>query len=142
MGYSSQMKHRGFPLTSGAQKSSACRNGKKFWRADDESRQFVMSVTQMSFDIRARVAQNIEQAGDIVQSFSEHNMPAYEICYLDEAGALTYKFSATCDDDQRAKILAHAMKLPSAKKLEVWAGEALIYTRPSTVLESHLLRAS
>ena len=57
-------------------------------------------------------------------------MPAYEICYLDEAGALTYKFSATCDDDQRAKILAHAMKTPSAKKLEVWAGEALIYTRP------------
>jgi len=101
-----------------------------------------MSVTQMSFDIRARVAQNVEQAGDIVQSFSEHNMPAYEICYLDETGALTYKFSATCDDDQRAKILAHAMKLPSAKKLEVWAGEALIYTRPSVVLESHLLRAS
>lgn len=105
-------------------------------------RQFVMTVTQMSFDFRAHVAQNIEQAGDIVQSFSEHNMPAYEICYLDETGALTYKFSATCDDDQRAKILAHAMKLPSAKKLEVWAGEALIYTRPSAVLESHLLRAS
>ena len=37
-------------------------------------------------------------------------MPAYEICYLDEDGALTYKFSANCDDDQRAKILAHAMK--------------------------------
>ena len=32
-------------------------------------------------------------------------MPAYEICYLDEAGALTYKFSADCDSDQRAKIL-------------------------------------
>ena len=58
-------------------------------------------------------------------------MPAYEICYLDEDGALTYKFSADCDDDQRAKILAHAMKLPSAKKLEVWSGDALIYTRPS-----------
>jgi len=34
-------------------------------------------------------------------------MPAYEICYLDEDGALTYKFTADCDDDQRAKILAH-----------------------------------
>jgi hypothetical protein len=69
-------------------------------------------------------------------------MPAYEICYLDEAGALTYKFSATCDDDQRAKFLANAMKLPSAKRLEVWTGEALIYTRPSAVLERQMLRAS
>ena len=69
-------------------------------------------------------------------------MPAYEICYLDETGGLTYKFSANCDDDQRAKILAHAMKLPSAKKLEVWSGEALIYTRPSAMLERQVLRAS
>ena len=44
-------------------------------------------------------------------------MPAYEIRYLDEGGGLTYKFSATCDNDQRAKILAHAMKLPSAKRI-------------------------
>jgi hypothetical protein len=27
------------------------------------------------------------------------------------------------------------MKLPSAKKLEVWSGETLIYTRPSLMLE-------
>jgi len=78
---------------------------------------------------------------DVRQNFSEVLMPAYEICYLDEAGGLTYKFSANCDDDQRAKILAHAMKLPSAKKLEVWSGEMLIYTRPSAVLERQLLRA-
>lgn len=57
-------------------------------------------------------------------------MPAYEICYLDDGGNLTYKFSATCDSDQRAKILAHAMKLPSMKRLEVWSGKALIYARP------------
>lgn len=69
-------------------------------------------------------------------------MPAYEICYLDEAGGLTYKFSANCDDDRRAKILAHAMKLPSAKKLEVWSGETLIYTRPSVMLERQMLHAS
>ena len=69
-------------------------------------------------------------------------MPAYEICYLDETGGLTYKFSANCDDDQRAKILAHAMKLPSAKKLEVWSGETLIYTRPSAMLERQLAHAS
>lgn len=66
-------------------------------------------------------------------------MPAYEICYRDEAGSLTYKFSATCDDDQRARILAHAMKLPSAKKLEVWSGETLIYARPGLALERQVM---
>jgi len=69
-------------------------------------------------------------------------MPASEICYLDDVGHLTYKFSADCADDQRAKILAHAMKLPSAKKLEVWSGEALIYARPSAVMQSTMLKAS
>jgi hypothetical protein len=69
-------------------------------------------------------------------------MPAYEICYLDDEGALTYKFSANCDDDQRAKVLAHAMKTPSAKRLEVWSGEALIYTRPSALIERQMLQAS
>jgi hypothetical protein len=57
-------------------------------------------------------------------------MPAYEIHYLDDGGKTTYKFSATCDNDQRAKILAHAMKLPSVKRLQVWSGQALIYVRP------------
>lgn len=57
-------------------------------------------------------------------------MPAYEIHYLDDGGKTTYKFSATCDNDQRAKILAHAMKLPSVKRLQVWSGQALIYARP------------
>jgi hypothetical protein len=58
-------------------------------------------------------------------------MPAYEICYLDGDGLLTYKFLANCENDGRAKVLAHAMKLPSCKRLEVWSGEDLIYTRPS-----------
>jgi len=71
-------------------------------------------------------------------------MPAYEICYLDTDGMLTYKFSADCDDDNRAKVLAHAMKLPSAKRLEVWSGETLIYARPSdtAALREQVLRAS
>ncbi len=60
-------------------------------------------------------------------------MPAYEICYLDGNGVLTYKFLANCEDDGRAKVLAHAMKLPSCKRLEVWSGEALIYARPSSL---------
>ncbi len=71
-------------------------------------------------------------------------MPAYEICYLDEGGALTYKFSANCDDDSRAKVLAHAMKVASARRLEVWSGEALIYARPSDAAAVHeqMLKAS
>ena len=58
-------------------------------------------------------------------------MPAYEICYLNTDGALTYKFAADCADDGRAKVLAHAMKTPEARRLEVWSGEILIYTRPT-----------
>jgi len=65
-------------------------------------------------------------------------MPAYEICYLDGEGVLTYKFLANCDDDGRAKVLAHAMKLPSAKRLEVWSDEALIYARPSALVQDAL----
>jgi hypothetical protein len=33
------------------------------------------------------------------------------------------------------------MKLPSAKKLEVWSGEMLIYSRPSILPERLTLRA-
>lgn len=71
-------------------------------------------------------------------------MPAYEICYLNDQGALAYKFAADCDDDRRAKVLAHAMKLPNAKRLEVWSGETLIYARPSDAppLREQALRAS
>jgi hypothetical protein len=74
----------------------------------------------------------------------EADMPAYEICYLDRDGTLTYKFSANCDDDGRAKVLAHAMKVASARRLEVWSGEALIYARPSDAptLREAMLKAS
>jgi hypothetical protein len=92
----------------------------------------------MSFDIREAVAQIGNKRGKKRMHTRRLPMPAYEICYLDQDGALTYKFSATCDDDGRAKVLAHAMKTPSAKKLEVWSGEALIYTRPSAILERRL----
>jgi hypothetical protein len=72
----------------------------------------------------------------------EASMPAYEICYLDGDGALTYKFLANCQDDGRAKVLAHAMKLPGAKRLEVWSGESLIYARPSVpAAAQEMLRA-
>ena len=60
-------------------------------------------------------------------------MPAYDICYLGEGGALTCKFTAMCGDDKSAKILAHAMKLPDSRRLEVWCGESLIYQRPQNL---------
>ena len=71
-------------------------------------------------------------------------MPAYEICYLNAEGALAYKFAADCDDDSCAKVLAHAMKLPNAKRMEVWSGETLIYARPSDAhpMREQALRAS
>jgi len=96
----------------------------------------------LSFDIRAPFAQNNNKRGRYLDRILEPIMPAYEICYLDEGGALTYKFTADCDDDRRAKILAHAMKMPSARKLEVWSGEMLIYARPSVIVEPPMLRAS
>jgi hypothetical protein len=70
-------------------------------------------------------------SGLLEQHSQEMPMPAYDICYLDDRGALTYKFSANCDNDQRPKVMAHARKLPSMKRLEVWNGPALVYTRPS-----------
>ncbi len=61
-------------------------------------------------------------------------MPAYDIRYLDAAGFLAHAFSAMCDDERRARVLAHAMKLPSAERLEVWQGQALVYARDVTPL--------
>ena len=57
-------------------------------------------------------------------------MPDYEICYLNNDGALAGKFTAACHDDREAKILAHAMLLPGTKSFEVWVGARLIYERP------------
>jgi hypothetical protein len=56
-------------------------------------------------------------------------MPAYDIRYLDGQGALAHKFSAVCDNDKRAQVLAHAMRLPSTERLEVWLDDMLVYAR-------------
>jgi hypothetical protein len=61
-------------------------------------------------------------------------MPAYDIRYLDGEGALAHAFAADCDDHAKARVLAHAMKLPSAERLEVWQGKALVYARDVTPL--------
>ena len=58
-------------------------------------------------------------------------MPEYDIRYFDGEGRPAHEFSAVCDDEKRARILAHAMKLPSCKRLEVWNGQELVYARPA-----------
>lgn len=57
-------------------------------------------------------------------------MPAYEICYLDDDGALACTFSVQFDSPMRAKILAHAMKPQGCHRIEIWQGKALVYQRP------------
>lgn len=61
-------------------------------------------------------------------------MPAYDIRYLDADGALAHAFSADCADEKKVRVLAHAMKLPTAERLEVWHGQALVYARKVTPL--------
>jgi len=57
-------------------------------------------------------------------------MPSYDICYLNDDGTLAGKIAAECDNDVQAKVLAHAMKLKGAKRIEVWDGVTLVYRRP------------
>jgi hypothetical protein len=57
-------------------------------------------------------------------------MPSYEICYLHEDGSLMGHVCADAVSDKHAKILAHAMRLPGARAMEVWCGDALVYARP------------
>jgi hypothetical protein len=56
-------------------------------------------------------------------------MPNYDVRYLDHYGVLTHAFCATCDDETRARIVAHAMKPSSCQQLEMWIGGSLIYQR-------------
>jgi hypothetical protein len=62
-------------------------------------------------------------------------MPAYEIIYRHDDGSLTAKIETHCASDKEAKILAHAMKMDGAHRLEVRKGETLIYSRPQTYAE-------
>jgi hypothetical protein len=57
-------------------------------------------------------------------------MPAYEICYLNDDGSLLCTLAAMCTDDLHARVLAHAMKLSTYKRFEVWSDKRLVYERP------------
>ena len=64
-------------------------------------------------------------------------MPDYEICYLKTDGSLLGKFTAQCETEMQAKILAHAMRLDSSRGIEVWDGNELVYRRPE-LPEQHI----
>jgi hypothetical protein len=55
---------------------------------------------------------------------------AYEICYLSADNRLLCKFVVQCRNATCAKIMAHAMKLPTYKRIEIWQGATSIYSRP------------
>jgi len=60
-------------------------------------------------------------------------MPHYEICYLDERNAVIGIYAAPCAGEKQARILAHAMRPPGTRRMEVRDGARLIYERPQTV---------
>ena len=57
-------------------------------------------------------------------------MPNYDLVYLHTDGSVAAIITSLCDDDTKAKILAHAMRVNGASQMEVWKEETLIYTRP------------
>jgi hypothetical protein len=59
-------------------------------------------------------------------------MPNYEIRYLDFDGACVGTLFTPCASEKDAKVLAHAMRLPGTKRMEVWRGPELIYERPQS----------
>ncbi len=62
-------------------------------------------------------------------------MRAFEICYLEDDGALVCAFTVQFEDEMRAKILAHAMKPTACRTIEVWHGPELVYRRPEDTLD-------
>ena len=55
---------------------------------------------------------------------------SYDICYLSADDRLICKLVVQCRNSTCAKVMAHAMKLPPYKHIEIWCGETNIYSRP------------
>ncbi|MBI1328382.1 MAG: hypothetical protein GC166_00610 [Alphaproteobacteria bacterium] len=68
-------------------------------------------------------------------------MPSYEICYRDAHGEKLETFWVPCGGDKQAKILAHAMRPPMARRIEVWDGETLIYERPEVAARAPIVQS-
>ena len=64
------------------------------------------------------------------RSKTDSRRRSYEICYLSADDRLLCKFVVRCRDATCAKVMAHAMKLPTYKRIEIWQGETSIYSRP------------
>ena len=84
---------------------------------------------KLSLDIRTAKLCLFEQRG---HDEGDALMPDYEICYLKNDGSLAGKFAASCETEMQAKILAHAMRLDTARRIEVWDGNQLVYQRPES----------
>src|SRR5579862_1547180 len=78
--------------------------------------------------IRRRNAKRTSRGG--MEPTSGGTMPSFEICYFDDQGYLACSFSAVCDSETHAKVLAHAMKHSDYKTFEVWHERTLVYERP------------
>jgi hypothetical protein len=53
-------------------------------------------------------------------------MPNYEICYIDTKRRLVGNICTECGDDREAAVLAFAMTLRNAERVEVWCADTLI----------------
>jgi len=65
-----------------------------------------------------------------MRSKSGSRRRSYEICYLSADDRLLCKFVVQCRNATCAKVMAHAMKLPTYKRIEIWQGDTSIYSRP------------
>lgn len=57
-------------------------------------------------------------------------MPTYQIFLYAVDGLPPTQLETHCTDDIRAKVLAHAVKRPADRRIEVWKDHELIYARP------------
>jgi hypothetical protein len=55
-----------------------------------------------------------------------HRMPTYDMRHRDDVGVLTLRFSAACDDDGGAQVVAHAINIPDRKHQKTWSGIMLV----------------
>lgn len=64
------------------------------------------------------------------KSKTRSRLRSYDIFYLSADDRLICKLVVQCRNATCAKVMAHAMKLPAYKHIEIWCGETNIYSRP------------
>ena len=72
----------------------------------------------------------VRHVGLGMKSKTSSRWRSFDICYLSADGRLLCKFVVQCRNATCAKVVAHAMKLPTYKRIEIWQGETVIYSRP------------